>query len=335
MIKILKLLSLINIFNNNIIIYSGSGFGFGSHSKELYFYLKKNIKDKDIYVVSRKKDPNCYYLYSLKGIILLLFSKYIFLNVTLPKFISFKNKIIIQLWHGVPLKSLGYFDNSISDELKKRLKFEFNNYNYIIATSEYQKLSLINSFKIKNTERIIISTTPEILHLKYKIDNLSNKNENQKINILYLPTYRTSNNNIDRSWDLNEIIGIDKFIEENNISFKTSYHPLDPLYEKKSIEQYYSDFSESDIIISDYSSIIFDCLTLNKKFCLYCTDKENYISERGINPSFNFSEFPIIHNLDDLGLFIMNNSFDFDKLSFYKSETDEIVFQSILKMILK
>ncbi|MEJ7540194.1 CDP-glycerol glycerophosphotransferase family protein, partial [Staphylococcus lugdunensis] len=38
----------------------------------------------------------------------------------------------------------------------------------------------------------------------------------------------------------------------------------------------------SDIVLTDYSSIIFDALTINKKVCLYTPQHAEYVEERGV-----------------------------------------------------
>ena len=38
----------------------------------------------------------------------------------------------------------------------------------------------------------------------------------------------------------------------------------------------------ADIVLTDYSSIIFDALTLNKKVCLYTPNHAQYVEERGV-----------------------------------------------------
>lgn len=66
----------------------------------------------------------------------------------------------------------------------------------------------------------------------------------------------------------------------------------------------YSDIQEflitSDILISDYSSVVFDYSILNKPFLLFHYDFEKYSNGRGFYYSWDIFPTQIVHKTEDL-----------------------------------
>lgn len=56
----------------------------------------------------------------------------------------------------------------------------------------------------------------------------------------------------------------------------------------------------SDMLVSDYSSIIFDFALLNKPIVQYCPDIKEYLGDRGFNQNFNELPFYVSYSQKDV-----------------------------------
>ncbi|MGL4849518.1 MAG: bifunctional glycosyltransferase/CDP-glycerol:glycerophosphate glycerophosphotransferase [Clostridium sp.] len=77
----------------------------------------------------------------------------------------------------------------------------------------------------------------------------------------------------------------------------------------------------SDIVISDYSSVVFEAALLNKKMIMYAYDKEEYLGERDFY--FDYDEFvpgPIARKNEDIISIINNDDFDMEKVKEFKEK---------------
>ena len=151
-------------------------------------------------------------------------------------------------------------------------------------------------------------------------------------NILYAPTFREDvrYNNIFDYFD------VDKFQKElgDEYSLIIRLHPRVFDYDKdNSISNKLSKLDNtiinctdyeneqdllliSDMLITDYSSIMIDFGLLRKPIIFYAYDLENYLNnERGFYLDYNKDlPGPIVENMDDLVGIIKDNNYDYDRL---------------------
>nr|WP_263313768.1 CDP-glycerol glycerophosphotransferase family protein [Mammaliicoccus sp. Marseille-Q6498] len=202
------------------------------------------------------------------------------------------NGTIIQLWHGTPIKRL-FLDSQEPHQNKNIYNYRARKYNkltkqdYFITDVETINPTFKSAFPMHNTEMVSCGYPRN----RYLMDNINNdklinelkKDINldfQKPTILYVPTWRD-----DEASEY--LLNFPKEIEEKfNILYKC--HEAD---KSEKINNDYIDINNfetqqlllvSDIIISDYSSIIFDALTINQKVYLYTPDYDMYKLNRGI-----------------------------------------------------
>lgn len=304
--------------NENQILFSSIP-DYSDNAKAYYDYLlnKKIINEyKLIWIFLDKnfqideKDINTYFFYSLNGIKSILRSKIIIVTHNNFASIKSKNQLYVNLWHGMPLKSMGYLDTAFeSNESLKRLKIGSNAIDILIATSILTKLSLASSFNI-DPRKIFITGQPRNDKLFLKIDNKKLLSffcfDITKFNkiIIYIPTFRKFKDHIEGDCDylqflLSEVFH--SFLSKNNILLLVKIHPLEeritdiksdimnfPNYffinsyqlSENSID-FYNILNKVDILITDYSSIYFDFLLLNKPIIFYIPDIGLYTGKRG------------------------------------------------------
>ncbi|MBT5400140.1 hypothetical protein HOL24_06320 [bacterium] len=300
--------------NNNIWIFgSWSGEKYSDNSKYLFEYVNENHKEiKAIWVTSswsvikelRNKNLECYYKYSFKAIYYAVFAKVsVFVQTNYLNCLMFmnnKNTLLIQLWHGAPIKKIGNDNKLHSNKDKmsffKKITFQILNnifpyianerYSLFIACSLNDQQIYQSAFHVENV-KITGFPRNDIL-----FNNNSNKEKLQYKKIIYLPTFRGEvGSQIDLffKYDFNTNKWIE-FLENNNIILYVKMHPFNlPKEETRNIltkskniifleNEDVSEFlSSADILITDYSSVYLDYLLTGKPLIFTPFDFEEYL----------------------------------------------------------
>ena len=113
--------------------------------------------------------------------------------------------------------------------------------------------------------------------------------DSERTVILYLPTYRDSGKSyMNMNWER-----LDELMEDIGSTFFFKTHPVDRLKNEiscKNVHQLpqlidvYDLLPRTDILISDYSSIVFDFMMLNRPIIYYTPDLEEFLSSsRALN----------------------------------------------------
>ena len=269
-----------------------------------------------------------------------------------------KRLLVIQMWHAMgSLKKFGLSvldtdttNSSMGEKLSKQKKKVakilrmHKGYDYIFTSSEYSAPNFAEAFGYP-IDNLVVMPQPivDILtdkkYIKSKEKSIKKKYPvmNDKLNIVYVPTFRTEEN----EKKIQELIdAVDYSLY--NLIIKT--HPLTKLsyYDKRVIWD--KDFSSrdmmmaSDIIITDYSAIVFEASLLNKPIYFYTYDYDDYIDTRNFYIDFK-KELPSeisedsrkLMNLIIKGNFNINNIKDFSRK--WVNQTDEKVCTRIEKFI--
>ena len=282
-------------------------------------------------------------------------SKYIFLNDNFfpIAFMNFKDESkLIQLWHAPG--AFKKFGGSVlpKDDLPILEKVS-DNTDFLIISSKniekyYSEAFQIDPSKIKPLglpradyffESHDIDSLKKDFYKKYNISG------DKKI-ILYAPTFRDEEkyNNVFDFLDLekfNEVLS-----EEYVLALRL--HPKIKDFYKGDITSngYYvdcSDYSDeqellliSDILISDYSSIMIEFALLNKPIVFFVYDFDSYLNnERGFY--FDFKKTvpgPVVYESDKLIEVIKDNNFDNSKMSqFVETQFDELDGKSSKRVV--
>ncbi len=272
-------------------------------------------------------------------------SKFIFLNDNFfpLAFMKFNpESIIVQLWHapGASKKFGGSVDIQSREILGKISK----NTDYLIVTSENIKDDYSEAFQIPyNKIKSLGLPRMDYYFENHDVDALKSEflkkngsSSNKKI-ILYAPTFRNEEkyNNIFDYLDLeefNENLGRDYILA-------LRLHPKIKDFYKEDISTngQYIDVSDyeneqelmlmSDLLITDYSSIMIEYVALDKPVVFFTYDLDNYLSnERGFYYDFKKTvPGPIVYNSQELVDVIKNNELDKSKISeFLKTQFDVI-----------
>ena len=281
-------------------------------------------------------------------------SRYVFLNDNFfpVAFMNFKkDTIVTQLWHAPgAFKKFGGSSDSDSLGILKKIG---DNTDFLIVSSKnivdyYSEAFQISKDKIKALglpradyyfENHNIDELKAGFYEKYGISG------DKKI-ILYAPTFRDEEryNNVFDYLDLadfNESLG-DEYV------LALRLHPRIKDFYKGSIdaEGEYVDCSDypfeqellliSDVLITDYSSIMIEFAMLNKPVVFFTYDFDSYLTkERGFYFDFKSTvPGPVVYDSNQLIDVIKNNDFEKSKLSkFVKTQFDEIDGKSSKRVV--
>ncbi len=323
---VLSLLSYIIPKDKDMII-CGSHKTFAGNSKAFFLYLHKYSNKKVYWITSEKfiykmlneKNLPVLYLYSFKAFTSILRANYLILThgiIDVSYFYLLYGRFnLIQTWHGIALK-----DISFTAEDKAPLLFKTINrisrkadrlYKLIIATSEESKKIFISAFRNTNV-KILGYTRNDVFYNKDLIfEDYRVKLSLYKFNkvILYAPTFRENPTLVPFSHKF--LNRLNNYLVEKNHILLIKNHP----YEKP-IESTYSNILNIskniidiqdllihvDILITDYSSIMFDFVLLDKPIIFYAYDLKEYTEKcRGLYYDY-YKELPgpFARNEDEL-----------------------------------
>ncbi|MGL5153136.1 MAG: CDP-glycerol glycerophosphotransferase family protein [Clostridium sp.] len=248
-------------------------------------------------------------------------------NIVISSLNKKEEVTIIQIWHATgAIKKFGYDYKRI---------YPIKNYDYVFTSSEKSKGIMASAFNMKeeqvipigvaSTDRLfnkkILDYYKEEMRKKYKIIN------GKKV-ILYAPTFR-GDGIFNKAYIDMDIERIQKSLgEEWVIIYK--HHPLNNeetfKYKKnKNIingnnQNLYKLFSITDVLISDYSAIIYDFTILERPIILFVPDLEEYENERGFYINYK-KEIPgiITTKEEEIIKVVKENNFDIEKIKNFKN----------------
>jgi len=308
------------IDDNLIILGAYTGRLYIDNPKYLFEFLNKQSKNQVIWITKnkdvtsglKKKGFTVLPFYSIKTLKLLRKAKYIFLSHgrsdILPIKFSSRTTIILA-WHGTPIKIINLnLENTYAYSKWNRifkLKSEFNEYvNFLLTPTkdEEDHRILANAFKIP-LSKILSSGYPRNDILLVKNDEFTQKlkikfeiaSHIERI-ILYAPTYR---DDFIFRFPLteSELNTLNDLLKETHTIFLIKGHIFEEELEVNKYDHFQlikkdGDIQEllliSDILVTDYSSMMFDYLLLNRPILLFAYDLKEYVKERGMY--YNFEE---------------------------------------------
>ena len=245
-----------------------------------------------------------------------------------------KNTKYIQTWHGTPLKKLALDMDKVNssettdiEDYKAKFKKNSSLWDYLISQNSYSSKIFKRAFAFDG----------EMLEIGYpRNDILINENNETKINeikerlnidkdkkiILYAPTWR--DNEFHRSGIYKFATEMDFNAMQNALSDEyvliVKFHYLvkdeinwdeyrDFIIECNEMWDIQELYLISDILITDYSSVMFDYALLNRPILFFTYDLDFYKDNlRDFYFDINTVPGPLIETTEDLVDFIKNNS---------------------------
>lgn len=295
---------------------------------------KKTTKDL------RNKGIRAYYYWSLKGLYYSLTAS-VFCVSHYPdvaiNFWTMGRGIYIQLWHGIGLKNLIYKSYSpwcrktFHNPLTKILYAPFSKHirkkaDIFLATSRVMKQHFMECYRLKS-DNMILAPYPRVnifnmseierkrfikLYEPQKTQNLIKDLKKYDEVFIYMPTWREKDPHYIKTANFN-FSDLNKVLQKKNALFIFKLHFLTPKGDLKEIKKYsnimaldneldvYPILPYTSTLITDYSSIYYDYLLLNKSSIFFNFDYEKYLKNRDL--AFNYEDNisgPIAKNFQEL-----------------------------------
>jgi CDP-glycerol glycerophosphotransferase len=292
----------IKIDEKLILFNSFGGNKFDDSPKAIYDYMKKSKKYENYKLIWALNDTSIVENNnvdvvknnSIKFFIIALKAKYWITNSSMERGLKFKKKqtFYIDTWHGTAIKHIGKDENNLS------IDFRVSESDYMLAQSEYDINIFSKCFNYPK-EKIHLTGLPRNDEL-YNVSEIEIEKIKKKLNIatdkkviLYAPTYREYSRDSEgciltppidlKKWkqklekkyillfrahyEVNKVLGI---VENDFIRDCSDYECLNDL------------LKISDILISDYSSIMIDYSILERPIFNYIYDYNEYNEKRGL-----------------------------------------------------
>ena len=218
--------------------------------------------------------------------------KYWITCVNIERGLRFKRRktVYLNTWHGIPIKTVG-------NEAKGRADYDFSYIDYFCASGEYEIDLYRRSFNVPE-EHIIRTGLPrnDVLYHPDAVDRRAllrrlGLPEDKKI-ILYAPTWRDSRDG-GKSYTIAPPMDLDKWAkalgQDYVLLFRT--HPYTNALLGVEFNDFVRDFTDypvvndlllaADVLISDYSAVMFDYCVLERPILSFAYDCDAYAAKRG------------------------------------------------------
>ena len=316
---------------NCILFSSYSGKSFNCNPYYIYEYLSSLKCNNYKFIVvtkgnlSKNNNDNIKFVKykSLAYHLSLLTSRILITNDYFPLYMpKTKGQFLFNTWHGGGAYKKVEAKNQVEVEIYKLL---YSDTDYFLSSSEKFSDVMSSSLMI-NRERFVNTGMPrnDIFFDKHKCKMIKDKVigilglDKENVFILYAPTWRDDGRKIVEQITEETVIGtIEKILKRKVcLLLRTHYHTNDGICCNKRFVDVseYSDMQEllclADILITDYSSCMWDFSLMYKPCFIYATDIEQYKQDRDFYTPMSEWPFPIATNVNELMKHIKNFNID-------------------------
>lgn len=265
----------------------------------IWVFANENIED--FHILQKQPNTHCVIRGTRAYFQAYASSQYWIVNCRLPyRLLASSKQTVIQCWHGTPLKKLGMdikVENHPTSSLKAMhfaYQWEGRRCDYFLSPSAYASNCFVSSFGLAKSQVVELGYPRNDSLFRYKDDieyqqaikrKLGIK-EDKKV-ILYAPTFRDDDFSNGKHTTVNRL---------DNDAFKAQFRDVQFLFrghyfanvESKN-DTDFLDVSDyplindllliADEIITDYSSLFFDYLILERPMYFYMYDKNKYLND--------------------------------------------------------
>lgn len=243
-----------------------------------------------------------------------------------PRVRKHRDSTWVQLWHGTPLKRM-LFDSHEPRIIwnrrhHKTAKYrDIQNWDYLVVDSPVAAEKFETAF-LFDPERMVHSGYPRVKYLLEHRDDVALREDiaervglgggsSRKV-VLYAPTWRDYNyarSAAESEFDY--VLDVERLADELGDEWVVVFHDHGYLSSRVSTENARCidassiDIQEllliSDVVMSDYSSVIFDAMAIEVPFVLYASDFESFEEHRGVYGDMWGNLAPrVAHSIDEV-----------------------------------
>lgn len=293
--------------NNRIIFTSYKAYGFTDNPKYLCQYMNKKYPGRFEFVFSTKRNTNhidadyinTIHYKTLEWVYYLATSEVIVWNAGVPSWLTRRKKqLVIETWHGGgAFKRTDIINSNPLISIWKKNRYR-NYLNLFVSSSQVFTQSNIIEGK-QYDGKVLCCGMPrnDLLFCKESVIKLSEK-VRQKYNlgdalcVLYAPTFREYGKDIEQIKTFPPLREVAEALctktGRNVVSLLRNHHFDQNRYDIPGVTVDVSDYPDmqeliccSDILITDYSSTMWDYALLGRPCYLFVPDRKEYERDRG------------------------------------------------------
>lgn len=291
---------------------------FHDNSRHIYEYIKSHNEIRnyryilcvsDVAANKNLRSRNTLIVGRIRGAILFVFCKYCFYSYSFLKINPSRAQIVVNQWHGSPLKAIGALSKHPINPNEKE-----DTFTYLLAAAPVFVPILAKSFKCPEKKILLCghSRTDAFYENTNTLSLFGLSGYNKTV--LWMPTFRVSidgrhqdlgpKDNCDKNETFLPLIKMNKdlvklntWLSAENILLVIKIHSISPwsdielsnikLFKDSDIQKkevlLYQFVKDFDALLTDYSSVYFDYLLLNRPIGFIVDDINLYIENRGFN----------------------------------------------------
>lgn len=239
-------------------------------------------------------------------------------DTTFPgRYIKKEGQVILNVWHGTPLKRMGQ-DNPSERHDTGNVMRNLLMSDYLVFPNIYMEEKMAGAY---NLTELYQGT---VLHEGYPrnavfFDGDRGLKLKEALGYggcqlsLYMPTFRGTSASVKEGEYIAQIreylSRLDHLLQDNQIllvklhPFVQNLLPVDSYHHIRSFPSEYDTYevlNACDVLITDYSSVLYDYANTGRKIILFAYDKEEYLRERGMYEDISNYPFPVVTTPEEI-----------------------------------
>lgn len=292
----------------------------GKYGKRIVYVTLKNRKEipKNVHLLMNEYGKNSIRLVvigSKQYYRVIATAGYLFTDTTFSiPYQKREGQVVVQMWHGTPLKQIGFsYTQDVAFTGSQRKAFAMAD--YCLFPNEYTMKHMMDSYRLNNNLSGNI-----LLHgytrnsIFYDVESAQKirkeKGLEGKTVFVYMPTWRGGlGTRGSVTEQLTLLKKLDSRLKEDQILYVKLHRLVQEQVEFDGFSnirafpeemETYQFLSAADVLITDYSSVMFDFLCTRKKIILYTYDKDSYLSVQGTYCDMDSLPFPQVATFEEL-----------------------------------
>ena len=304
---------------------------------KIYLVYAKKQKERILGLLSQYgvKNVTPVRIMSAKYFKLLAKAKYLITDTSFTtRYIKKEGQVILNTWHGTPLKVMGRdvaSDVYAMGNIQRNLLFA----DFLLYPNDYMKEKMVSAFMLEGVYKGTILNEGYPRNCVFFDTERAAKTREalglaDKRMFVYMPTWRGNLARIKTEDQLGILKGylaqLDESLDDSEIviaklhpfmSADLDYSQYKHIVPMKEGFDPYDVLNSADGLITDYSSVFYDFANTRKKIILFAYDEEDYIAERGMYVSLEELPFPKVRTVPEL-VAEMRSPKDYDDTQFIK-----------------
>jgi CDP-glycerol glycerophosphotransferase len=280
-------------------------------------------------------------------------AKYLFTDFHLShRYVKREGQVIVSLWHGTPLKTLG---KDCRTETQASVQRIFLIADFQVYPGEFMKEKMIDAYWLKNLYSGKILCTGYPRNTAFfdggRRDAIRGENGlDGKKAIMYMPTFRGAAGDIKSAQQNARLLRYFEELDAKLSDDEVLYLKLHN-YNTQRIDcsrfrhifyapdnyDAYEFLNACDELVTDYSSVLFDFAVSRRKIILFQYDRDEYLKERGVCIPMETLPFPSVCDVDGLLAEIRSpkNYDDTDFLKKYATYDNKNATKTLVKRVIE